>query len=236
MKRTREWSDWAGFTVFTFLWVLALVNNPGIGVMMAPLVLHPLLSSVGFLLRKPLISSAPGFFPRLAGYGTTFGVLACYGVFQAFRPGWLAPTAHPHIKAAGVAIWLLGAVLDLWALWWLRHGMSIVPQARTLITGGPYRYARHPLYTAYIVQNIGLWLRVATFPMALVLFGWFVVTLARVRYEEDVLSRAFPGYEAYRYAVGMFMPRLANFRLQPSPAQHQLEERKRERKAEIAAA
>jgi protein-S-isoprenylcysteine O-methyltransferase Ste14 len=236
MKRIRDWSDWAGFTVFTFLWVLALANNPGVGVMMAPLVLHPLLSSVGFLLRKPLISSAPGFLPRLAGYGATFGVLACYGVFQAFHPEWLAPTSSPRIKAAGVAIWLLGAALDLWTLWFLRHGMSIVPQARAMITGGPYRYARHPLYTAYIVQNIGLWLRIATFPMALVLFGWFLVTLVRVRYEEDVLSRTFPGYEAYRCAVGMFAPRLANSRLQLPVAQQQPEDRKGERKAEIAAA
>jgi protein-S-isoprenylcysteine O-methyltransferase Ste14 len=236
MKRIGDWSDWAGFTVFTFLWVGALLNNPGIGVMMAPLVLHPLLSSAGFLLRKPLISSAQGLLPRLTGYGATFGVLACYGIFHAFRPQWLAPIAHPHIKAAGVAVWLLGAALDLCTLWWLRHGMSIVPQARTLITGGPYRYARHPLYAAYIVQNIGLWLRIATLPLALVLFGWFVITLVRVRYEENVLSRTFPKYEAYRNAVGMFAPRWRLSRAQRPDVQQKPEERSQKANAGVAAA
>jgi protein-S-isoprenylcysteine O-methyltransferase Ste14 len=203
---------------------------------MAPLVLHPLLSSAGFLLRKPLITSAPGLLPRLAGYGATFGVLACYGMFQTFHPQWLAPTADPHVKATGVAVWLFGAALDLCTLWWLRHGMSIVPQARTLITSGPYHYARHPLYTAYIVQNLGLWLRIATLPMAMVLFGWFLITLLRVRYEEDVLSRTFPKYEAYRNAVGMFAPRLASSRSQRPDVQPKPEDRSQKTKAGIAAA
>jgi protein-S-isoprenylcysteine O-methyltransferase Ste14 len=215
MQRFHHWSDWAGFIAFTLIWVSIVKAAPAIGLMTAPMVLHPFLSSVGFLLRKPLVSSVPGVWPRIAGYAGTFSISLCIAVFQRLRPQWVALATGVHVRMAGTVIWLIGAGMGVWAVWSLRHGMSIIPQARTVITDGAYRYARHPLYAAYIVQNIGLWLRMPTVAIALVLVGWFVITLVRVRYEEGVLAENFPEYGEYRYAVGMFSPYL---RLRPAPA------------------
>ncbi|MGA3213136.1 MAG: isoprenylcysteine carboxylmethyltransferase family protein [Terriglobales bacterium] len=208
INRVYDWSDWAGFAVFTLLWVGVVSTTPALGIMTAPLVLHPILSSAGFLLRKPLVSVAPGILPRLAGYLGTFGVMACFAGFQTWYPSWMAPASNAHLRNAGTCIWALGAVFDVWAVWSLRHGMSIIPQARTLITTGAYRYVRHPLYAAYILQNIGLSLRYPSFAVFSVVLGWFLLALLRVRYEEAVLTRNFPDYSTYRRHVGMFFPRL----------------------------
>jgi protein-S-isoprenylcysteine O-methyltransferase Ste14 len=212
MSRAHHWSDWAGFAVFTLLWAGVLQASPALGIMTAPLVLHPLLSSAGFLLRKPLVSSAPGLLPRLAAYCGTFGVLACVKAFEFWRPQWLAPATDIRMRDLGFALWAVGAACDLWAVWSLRHGMSIVPQARTLITSGAYRYARHPLYAAYILQNLGLWFRFQTFPVAMVVLGWFLLSLLRIRFEERVLEQNFPQYKMYRQHVGAFFP-AASFQL-----------------------
>jgi protein-S-isoprenylcysteine O-methyltransferase Ste14 len=207
MNRAHHWSDWAGFLVFTLIWVGVLKSAPALGLMTVPLLLHPILSSAGFLLRKPLIASASGVLPRLLGYAATFGVVLCLALFQARRPLWIAPTANTALRAAGLALWGMGAAFDLYTVWSLRHGMSIIPQARTLITTGPYRFARHPLYAAYILQNTGVWLRFQSWPVALVVLGWFLITLLRVRYEERVLAANFPEYQEYRQRTAMFFPR-----------------------------
>lgn len=208
INRIYDWTDWAGFAVFTLLWVGVVATSPALGIMTAPLVLHPVLSSAGFLLRKPLVSVAPGILPRLAGYLGTFGVMACFAGFQTWRPHWMVPATDPRIRTTGVIIWAMGAVFDVWAVWSLRHGMSIIPQARTLITTGAYRYVRHPLYAAYILQNLGLCLRYPSLAVVSVVVGWFFLALLRIRYEERVLSQNFPAYSAYRKRVGTFFPRL----------------------------
>ncbi len=217
-KSARHWSDWAGFAVFTLLWVFTLTTSPSVGLMTAPMVLHPLLSSAGFLLRRPLISSAPGVLPRLAGYGGSFGLMLFFVASRYSRPAWVAPTADSHVRAAGIALWMAGAVIDLYAVWFMRYGMSLVPQARTLVTAGPYRFVRHPIYAGYILETAGLWLRFRTAPVALAAGVWLVLTWLRVHYEERVLEAAFPEYGAYRRRVGMFWPRWPRPRVDAKPA------------------
>jgi protein-S-isoprenylcysteine O-methyltransferase Ste14 len=107
-------------------------------------------------------------------------------------------------------LWLGGALLCLWPLWYLRRNFSVEPEARDLVTEGPYRWARHPVYAVYLLVNSGILLSHLTAPLALLMTGWLALLLIRVRYEEDVLSRAFPQYREYRRRVGAFGPRLGS--------------------------
>jgi protein-S-isoprenylcysteine O-methyltransferase Ste14 len=108
------------------------------------------------------------------------------------------------LRTAGAILWLAGAVLCLWPLWYLRRSFSLEPEARTLVTSGPYRLARHPIYTVYLLINAGILLRHLTVPFALVLAVWVALLLVRVRYEEGVLASAFPNYPEYRRRVRAF--------------------------------
>lgn len=91
---------------------------------------------------------------------------------------------------------------------WLGRAFSILPQARKLVTGGPYRFVRHPLYLAEFVALLGLALQFVL-PWSLLL--WVVAAAAqfpRIRFEEFVLRRSFPEYEAYAARTARLAPGL----------------------------
>lgn len=71
-----------------------------------------------------------------------------------------------------------------------------------LVTGGPYGYVRHPMYSAMIVLYVGLGLIIGSTVMALlavpmICFGF----LPRMLAEERVLSVHLQGYDAYAQRV-----------------------------------
>jgi protein-S-isoprenylcysteine O-methyltransferase Ste14 len=126
----------------------------------------------------------------------------------ARHPDWIRPSDTPGLRTAGAYIWLFGALLSLWPLWYLRRSFSVEPEARELVTSGPYGWARHPIYAVYLVINGGILLSHFTVPLAAVLAGWLALLLVRVRYEERVLAATFPQYHDYSRRVGAFGPRL----------------------------
>jgi protein-S-isoprenylcysteine O-methyltransferase Ste14 len=231
-------SDWTGFACFS-LWTLinaalavgVLRRAPVVAVFLVPTFTHEALIAVSFLVRKPLLNQVKGWMPQAAAYGATFLVPAfCFACSQ-WHPGWMKPSSPP-LFVAGITLWIVGAYLGIWSLFRLRAAFSIVPQARTLVTGGPYRVARHPVYASYLLQYGGVALSHLTAASLVVFFAWFGAAMARICYEETVLAAAFPAYEDYRQQVGRFTPRWAWRRqqgtsasgpLQPPPAESRLE-------------
>ena len=109
---------------------------------------------------------------------------------------------------------VMGALLAANALsWWglltLRSSFSLTPEARRLVTSGPYQFVRHPLYLAGLMVGLVLLAGAWSLP-ALALFTLYAVaTLLRARAEERVLRRAFPDdYEQYARATPAYLPRL----------------------------
>ncbi|MGH7517786.1 MAG: methyltransferase family protein [Gemmatimonadales bacterium] len=209
--RTHHWSDWAGLACFTALAGLLWRRSPELGLAVLPALCYELLVAASFVLRYPPARSARGWLPRTVAYAHSFLPMVFLELAGRFRPEWLAPAGEPALQAAGIGLWLAGAVIGFWPLWHLRRAFSIEPEARMLVTSGPYRLARHPIYAMYLLINTGLWLRHPSLPFAVVLVVWFGLLLIRIRAEERVLSDAFPEYAAYRRRVGAFGPRLAGF-------------------------
>ena len=201
---TRHWSDWAGTLAFTALAVGLWRQSPEFGVLILPGLVQELLVAISFLVRGRAHAVAPGWASRLVAYANSFLVMVFILLAVRLQPEWLRPTPQPGLRTAGAALWLAGAVLCLWPLWYLRRSFSLEPEARTLVTSGPYRLARHPIYAVYLLINAGLLLRHLTLPFAIVLALWVALLLVRVRYEEGVLSAAFPEYPEYRRRVRAF--------------------------------
>lgn len=109
----------------------------------------------------------------------------------------------------------IGVVLTVgaWAfaivtLLFLRHNVSVIPEARSLVTSGPYRVVRHPLYLAEIVATAGALfgeLRVRSLVALGVGIGLQII---RTIYEERLLSRVFPEYAAYATRTKRLVPRI----------------------------
>lgn len=80
-----------------------------------------------------------------------------------------------------------------------------------LVTSGPYRLVRHPMYAAYLVLFLGAFLLSADWVIGAGGIG-VILTLMTVRLprEERRLEERFgSAWLAYRQATGAFLPRLA---------------------------
>lgn len=146
---------------------------------------------------KPVLKSK-GVLPRFFGFVGTF---AGVGILQL--P--VATLGHGMQILAAVLVGV-GSLGSIFVLWWLGGSFSIMPEARTLVTGGPYAHARHPLYGVEMITVIGTAVQFAQ-PWA-ALIALLVVTLLVVRshFEEGVLSAAYPEYAAYRAKTKRFIP------------------------------
>ena len=201
---TRHWTDWAGTLVFVGIAIGLWRQAPEFGVLILPGLIQELLIAVSFLVRGRPRAVAPGWTSRLVAYANSFIVMVFIFVAARLQPEWLRPTPVPELRTAGAVLWLAGAILCLWPLWYLRRSFSLEPEARTLVISGPYRLARHPIYTVYLLINAGILLRHLTLPLAIVLAVWVLLLLVRIRYEEGVLAAAFPEYPEYRRRVRAF--------------------------------
>ena len=208
IRSSRHWSDWVGVLAFTGIGINLFRQSTEFGILILPGILQELIVAASFLLRPRSRRGISGWKPRLVAYANTFGVMLFLIYAASTHPEWIQATPNAALRNAGAFLWLGGAVLSLWPLWYLRRSFSVEPEARNLVTNGPYRWARHPIYAVYLLINAGILLRHLTLPLGLVLAAWLILLLVRVGYEEQVLIGAFPQYRDYRERVGAFGPRL----------------------------
>ncbi|HEY6839047.1 MAG TPA: methyltransferase [Geobacteraceae bacterium] len=97
------------------------------------------------------------------------------------------------------ALWEMTAAttLTVAGLWSLRRSFSITVEARSLVTAGPYRFVRHPVYLGEILAAAGVTIIRFSPANALILILFVAVQLFRARREEEKLSRTFPAYRAF---------------------------------------
>jgi protein-S-isoprenylcysteine O-methyltransferase Ste14/Flp pilus assembly pilin Flp len=114
-------------------------------------------------------------------------------------------TATPLILA-GEGVAFLGCAWMLVAALALGKCFGVLPEARGLVTHGPYRVVRHPLYLGEFGACAGL---VLASPSArnLAAGGVFVVAqTVRMRLEERALTREFPEYADYAARTPRVIP------------------------------
>lgn len=158
-----------------------------------------LLLIVVFLVsRRPPVNKAPGLWPRLVAW---IGLLAPLALA-------LIPRASlGQTEAIGSALLVFaGTLAGVWAVTHLGRAFSFFPQARTLVTSGPYRFVRHPLYLAELAIVAGLAIERSQ-PWSSIIFVLTVVSqVPRMHYEERVLSESFPEYVDYMHQTYRLVP------------------------------
>src|SRR5947209_4734543 len=157
--RKADCVGFAWFAIWTLVNAILAIgvfrSTPLVALFLAPTFAHEALIAVAFLVRRPLLRQAEGWAPRAAAYGATFIIPAFCFFASQWRAEWMRPS-RPLPFIAGVVFWNVGAYVGLWSLLRLRRAFSIVPQARTLVTAGPYRIVRHPVYSSYLLQYGGV--------------------------------------------------------------------------------
>jgi protein-S-isoprenylcysteine O-methyltransferase Ste14 len=91
----------------------------------------------------------------------------------------------------------------------IRHlgkSFSLVPQARSVVQTGPYRWIKHPLYLAEEIAILGVVLQYLTPATVIVLVLHIGVQVCRILYEEDLLRRNCPEYSSYEASRWRLIP------------------------------
>jgi len=160
--------------------------------------------------------------PRLrAGHGgapraSVVANLLAFGAFVLslliFSGSSEGSTALP-LGLSGCLLALGGAALVLRSRTELGAAWSFVPMAdqRTrLVTTGPYRLVRHPIYLGLSLLAVGEAIAFGSWPALLIVLSGIVPTFAwRARAEETLLSRTFgERYSLYRRQTRMIIPHL----------------------------
>jgi protein-S-isoprenylcysteine O-methyltransferase Ste14 len=197
-----------GFTVFAVWAAVTLSKMPAVGFMLAPSFLMELAVAISFLIRDEPKAVTKTLRARVSAYGGSFFALAFLQIGQRSHPEWFTPQFTPFTPIA-IVMWLGGTVFTAYAVWHLRYAFSIEPAARRLVTSGPYTFARHPVYTGYFAQYLGMLITVPSIPFALALTVWAAAMIDRMYLEEAVLRKAFPEYVDYKRRVGALFPRAA---------------------------
>jgi protein-S-isoprenylcysteine O-methyltransferase Ste14 len=106
------------------------------------------------------------------------------------------------IIAFAACIWLLVSVVSL------GRCFGVLPEARGLVTRGPYRVVRHPVYLGELAACAGLMLAAPTARNFLVGIVFFAAQAVRMRLEERELEEQFPEYRRYAALTPRLVPRL----------------------------
>jgi len=201
--RKRDASDWAGCLICLAFVAFTAYRVPRASLGLIPLLLPDFLRAVAFLIRGEKRATLPGLAPKIASYLGGYTAVALFDLCSYYRPQWITSTSGP-LATLGLLLTLFAALLMAWAVWELRHSFSIEPQARALVTAGPYSVSRHPIYVLNFLQMFGLWLAHRTAVVAAIMLIAAAMQGLRMHYEERVLGRAFPEYADYRKQVDIF--------------------------------
>jgi len=124
-------------------------------------------------------------------------------IYLRWSPGYVVS------PGAGLVLVTLAAGLSLVSLLTMGRLFGVRPALRGLVTSGPYRLVRHPIYVSYVIADIGYnlqeWNPVT---LLLVVIGWMSL-LYRIYAEERLLSQhaEWPAYVAlvrYRLLPGLW--------------------------------
>jgi isoprenylcysteine carboxyl methyltransferase (ICMT) family protein YpbQ len=128
---------------------------------------------------------------------------------NVIRGNSFAVIASPVVQGVGFALFVLGLALAVWARVFLGGNWGTPMSEKvdgTLVTTGPYRYIRHPIYSGLILAMVGTALAVTTYWLiAAAVIGAYFVYSASV--EERTMTRLFPNtYPVYKHSTHMLIP------------------------------
>jgi protein-S-isoprenylcysteine O-methyltransferase Ste14 len=123
--------------------------------------------------------------------------------------GHEAATGNPWLLGVGLALFVLGLALAVWARVYLGRnwGMPMSQKADPeLVTTGPYRRIRHPIYSGIILAMVGTAIAVSPYWLAaVVIVGAYFLYSAVV--EERNMAKLFPAdYPSYKGTTKMLIP------------------------------
>lgn len=160
--------------------------------------------------------------PPFIGRGGDLAQVAplVYPVLVVAAPGWAyegwlnwSTGIDPVLQAVGLGLWALGIAVGIWAARAIGGygAVSGVTADHELVSDGPYRYVRHPIYTAIIAIALGTTLVFRSYvllgvaALSIITHSWWAVTEEKLLRSSKGLGHA---YGTYASCTGRFLPRV----------------------------
>jgi protein-S-isoprenylcysteine O-methyltransferase Ste14 len=132
------------------------------------------------------------------------------------QPGWFTWASlplPPWARWIGLILGIASLPLILWVQIALGSNFAttlLVRQEHTLVTQGPYRWVRHPMYTVLFIHIVALLLLSSNWYIGGVpLLAFTLIVAIRLKNEERAMAEKFgPAYQDYIRRTGRFLPRL----------------------------
>ena len=136
-------------------------------------------------------------------------IVAC--ALAALWTGAAIPWLRPQVTIAGIVVIVLGTALRWWAIFTLGRYFTMdveVRSTQSVVQSGPYRFVRHPSYTAILILLLGVGMALANWAsLVVMLAGGLIGLLYRVRVEERALVEALgQPYRDYMRPTKRFIP------------------------------
>lgn len=147
---------------------------------------------------------------------SVFGVALWLGsMLYLMKPAWMVWAQiplPPAVRWSGAIIGFTGVPLIYWVFSSLGRNVThttAVRKEHSLVTYGPYRYVRHPLYSVGMINFLGFSLLSANWFIFACAVIAFAAIMARTPLEEQrLLERFGDEYRSYMQKTGRYLPRL----------------------------
>ncbi len=141
--------------------------------------------------------------------GTAAGLVY---VFAPQRTKWATVPMPTWSRWLGAAL----AIVTLPVFAWTHHALGknwsadlVIKEQHDLVASGPYRWVRHPMYTAIFGSALASFLVSANWVIGMTGLGMSIVVASRVDKEEALMIEEFGDqYRAYMRRTGRFLPRI----------------------------
>jgi len=147
---------------------------------------------------------------RLFGLAMWLGVFA-YLIYPPWMD-WSRIDLPAWVRWIGVGMGFCAIPLAWWVFRSLAHNVTPTVVTRSnasLVTHGPYRWVRHPLYTTGMLAYLGVALLAENWYIAAAAVVGFIPLLLRTSDEEARLIEKFgESYRSYMQRTGRFLPKL----------------------------
>lgn len=136
--------------------------------------------------------------------------LCLLGIFAGLGSFHLG-AAGPILSWVGGLLMVLGVAFRPWAMATLGRQMDFdirVKEGHRVVTRGPYRFVRHPIYFSSIATWSGAGLVLTSWPLLAWVAALAPLYYLRARAEEELLTEHLPEYAEFRKRVPMLVPGL----------------------------
>lgn len=151
------------------------------------------------------------FFLLIVNPLTAILLIARPDMIDATRIAVTEPLLLKCWEIAGLVFYVTGFFLMTWALICMGNnyqlGGSMPRKKDKLVTAGPFRLLRHPMYAAALSISAGIFCLTQSWPLFVVFVLYFILILPLIGAEEEGLQKAYgKQYISYRQKTKKLIP------------------------------